>query len=284
MHIGNYKINLIDTGLFRLDGGAMFGVVPKTLWSKAYNPGDELNRIPLAARPLLIIGEGRNILIDTGIGTKLNEKLQKIYAIDTSKLDMSLALNGYGIEPEDITDVIFTHLHFDHCGGATIKNNGKIKPTFPNAKYYVQKTQLRWAMHPTEKDRASFFPENFEPLAADGILTTLDGAEELFPGISLIPLRGHTEGMQIVKISDGKDTLLYCADLCPTSAHIPLAYGLGYDNNPLVTLEEKRTLIPQVYEEHWTLCFEHDAFIHASKVISTEKGFARGEEIIINEL
>lgn len=283
MQLGKFTINLLDTGLFALDGGAMFGVVPKVMWSKAYNSGDELNRIPLAARPLLIQFDNKKILVDTGNGTKLNEKIRKIYNIDNTKSAIDKPLARFGLAVGDITDVILTHLHFDHSGGAVSIIDGKLIPTFPNAKFYVQKEHLKWALNPTEKDKASFFPENYVPLVESGLLDKLDGEGELFPGISVMPLNGHTKAMQLVKISDSGENALFCADLCATSAHIPIPYGMGYDNFPLTTIEEKKRILPQAYEENWTMIFEHDAFVQAGKIISTDKGFALGEKITVTK-
>lgn len=281
MKLGKFEIDLLDTGIFSLDGGAMFGVVPKALWSKAYHPGDDLNRIPLSARPMLVRWDNHNLLVDTGNGTKMDEKLQKIYTIDNHKSDISLALSGFGLKPEDITEVIFTHLHFDHAGGSTSIKDGKIVPTFPNALHYVQKEHLEWAEHPTEKDRASFFKDNYMPLLADGLLETIDGKGQLFPGLDVIPVFGHTKAMQLVKIHDQGQALLYCADVCPTSAHVNIPFVMGYDNNPLTTIEEKKMILPQAYEENWIIVLEHDAFIQAGTVKSSEKGFTFGDKIQI---
>jgi glyoxylase-like metal-dependent hydrolase (beta-lactamase superfamily II) len=233
--------------------------------------------------PLLKRWDNHIILVDTGNGTKMNDKLRSIYSIDIEKSAMDLALKPFGIKEEDITDVIFTHLHFDHAGGGTIIKDGKVIPTFQNAKYFVQKDQLLWAESPTDKDRASFIKDNYLPLLSDGLLETIDGKGEIFQGISVIPLFGHTQSMQAVKISDGGQTLLFCADLCPTSAHIHIPFVMGYYNNPLKTIEEKKNLLPQAYEEGWILVFEHDAFMQAAKIINTERGFSAGEKIIITE-
>lgn len=283
MNIGKFKVDVLDTGVFTLDGGSMFGVVPKALWAKAYHPGDELNRIPLSARPLLVRWDDKKILIDTGNGDKFSDKLANIYSIDKTKSSLEVALKQFDLKPEDIDAVILTHLHFDHVGGATKKIGDKIIPTLPNAKFYVQKDHLNWAKNPTEKDRASFFKDDFMPLLADGLLETIDGEGEIFQGISVIPVNGHTKSMQTVKITDGGTTLYYCADLCPTNAHVPIPYVMGYDNFPLIAIEEKKKIMPQAYEEGWILCYEHDVFYQASTVKSTEKGFISGEKINISE-
>jgi glyoxylase-like metal-dependent hydrolase (beta-lactamase superfamily II) len=281
MKLGKFNIDVVDTGLFGLDGGAMFGVVPKALWAKAYNPGDELNRIPLAASPLLVRWEDNVLLIDTGNGNKFNDKFAQIYGIDREKSSIEDAIKRFGLSSNDITHVILTHLHFDHAGGATVYRNGKLEPTFTKAKYYVQKTHLDWAKSPTEKDRASFVKDDYEPLIAEGILETVEGDGELMPGISVLPLFGHTKSMQLVKLSDAGSTLVYVADLFPTSAHVNVPFVMGYDNNPLTTIDEKKKLLPQAYEEGWLIAYEHDAFTQASKVVSTDKGFSAGDKFEI---
>ncbi len=280
MQIGPYEVFTIHTGFVSLDGGAMFGVVPKVLWQKS-NPADELNRIQLAMRTLIIRNADRIIMVDAGVGYKMNEKLQKIYNVDHQKYKLEQGLAEKGISFEQITDVIITHLHFDHVGGATMEENGVLKPTFPNATYYVQAEQWYWANHPSEKDRASYMPENFKPIEEAGQLVELDGPKELFPGIEVLVMYGHTQGMQLPKITDGKSTLLYCADLIPTASHIPLPWIMAYDNNPMITLQEKKRLLPQAVKEQWILVFEHDPFRPAGKVIETEKGFKLGEEILL---
>jgi glyoxylase-like metal-dependent hydrolase (beta-lactamase superfamily II) len=183
--IGQYILTSIETGTFALDGGAMFGVVPKNLWSKTNEP-DEMNRIPMALRALLVQGDGKNILIDSGMGEKYDEKTRKIYKLDNTKFTLLNSLSQIGLKPEDITDVIQTHLHFDHCGGSvSVTEDGKFYPTFPNAKHYVQKENLAWARKPTDKDRASYLKNDWEPLVAEGMLEELDGPGEILPGIHL---------------------------------------------------------------------------------------------------
>lgn len=275
MKIGQYTVRTFDTGDFALDGGAMFGVVPKTLWTRAYHTGDELNRIDMTARSLLIKGNGKVILIDTGCGHKMSEKLESIYRVDYSRASVKHSLEMHEVSFEDITDVILTHLHFDHVGGATTKTNtGEIIPTFPNATYHVQKEQLQWAKAPTDKDRASFMPENWEPLIANGMLNTLEGDGELFHGINVQRVYGHTCGLQVVHIMDDEKHVVFPADLIPTAAHVPVPYVMGYDNFPLTSMEEKQDLLSDAAEQGWILCFEHDAFTTAGTVKRTEKGFS----------
>lgn len=282
MNIGPYTIDIFDTGDFALDGGAMFGVVPKTLWTKAYHPGDEFNRIDMTSRSLLIRGNGKTILIDTGCGHKMPEKLESIYRVDYSRASVAQSLTSFGITPEDITDVILTHLHFDHVGGATKKmESGEIVPVFPNAIYHVQEEQLQWAKAPTDKDRASFMPENWDPLIADGILNILQGDGELFTGIHLERVYGHTQGLQMIHLFDDAQHIVFPADLIPTKAHIPVPYVMGYDNFPLTSMKEKEHLLSRAVEQNWILCFEHDAFTPAGTVKRTEKGFAFNELVHI---
>ena len=272
MKIGNYQLYPIETGRFALDGGAMFGVVPKPLWAKT-NPPDDRNRIELAARALLIIGNGRKILVDNGNGPKFTEKQIDIYRLDMSQYELHRSLQRYGLKTDDITDVILTHLHFDHAGGSTYRENGEIKPTFRNAKYYVQEAHWQQAMNPTEKDRGSFMQDDFMPLKEHGVLEFVEGEFEIFPNISLLIMNGHTAAQQLPKISDGTTTLLYCCDLFPTTAHIPLPYIMAYDLRPLTTLEEKKKVLSKACEEEWTLFFEHDPKTVAGCVKRSEKGF-----------
>lgn len=281
MKFGSFDIEMLETGTFGLDGGAMFGVVPKNLWSKAYDPGDEENRIPMAARSLLIRTGERNILVDTGNGTKFAEKHAKIYKIDTSVHDMERSLARVGLLPSDITDVILTHLHFDHAGGATSLVDGKLVPSFPNARYYVQQYHYGWAQSPTEKDRASFVAENYEPLVAEGMLELVDGEGELFPGVSIKLAFGHTRALQLVRVQSEGQTLLAAADLFPTHAHIRVPFVMGYDNFPLTAMEEKRDILPRIAEERWLVCFGHDAFMQAAYISQTDKGYAVAEKVCI---
>lgn len=272
LQIGPYTLTSIETGRFALDGGAMFGVVPKTLWSRT-NPPDDENRIPMALRTLLVQGNGKNILIDSGMGEKYDEKAKKIYKLDNTEFTLLGSLANVGLKPEDITDVIQTHLHFDHCGGSVTQTaDGKLIPTFPNAKHYVQKENLAWARKPTEKDRASYLKNDWEPLVAEGMLEEIDGYGELFPGIHLHIFNGHTKAQQLPRITDGTNHVFFCADLFPTKAHINVPYIMGYDNFPLTTLEEKKSNLPRMYEEQWNLFLEHDPTSPLVTLEKTEKG------------
>ena len=279
MRFGRYEVFPIVTSTFALDGGAMFGVIPKALWSRVTRV-DDRNRIAMVTRSLLIRGEGRNILVDTGNGDKYSEKFVRIYAIDWHTQNLKGGLARLGLAPEDITDVIITHLHFDHAGGNTYRtSDGNIQPTFPKATYWVQQEHLEAARHPTEKDRASFFPENWEPLAATGQLEILKGAESPWPDIHLEVLYGHTTAMQLPVVRKDGTALMYAADLFPTKAHIPLPWIMAYDNQPLVTLAEKKRLLPQIVAEDWIIFLEHDPDVPACRVVEGEKGWQAGAAV-----
>jgi glyoxylase-like metal-dependent hydrolase (beta-lactamase superfamily II) len=202
-------------------------------------------------------GNGRNILVDAGIGEKYTDKFKGIYKIDFSRFSLERSFADAGLKAEDITDVIITHLHFDHAGGCTKLLDGKLVPTFPNAKYYVQRTQLELAKNPSERDEGSFFADDFEPLERAGQLVVLSGLKEIAEGVSIHVTNGHTDGQQNVIVTDGSQTLFHCADMIPTSAHLGLPWIMGYDLRPLVTLEEKKFILNKAKKECWTLFFEH---------------------------
>jgi glyoxylase-like metal-dependent hydrolase (beta-lactamase superfamily II) len=278
MNINDYEIIPIETGRFALDGGAMFGVVPKNLWQKS-NPADEQNRIELALRCLLLKGKEKNILIDTGIGEKLDEKSEKIYKVDHTQTTLEKTLANVGLKNEDITDVIISHLHFDHAGGTTKNTNEEIQLTFPNALHYVQREQWDWANSPAEKDKASFLKNNITLMKQQDKLNILNGPGKISDGVEVMVMYGHTPGMQLIKVSDESNTLLYCADLFPTASHIPIPWIMAYDNNPLVTIEEKKRLLLKIVEENWILFFEHDPYRAAGTVHQTDKGYSLKKEI-----
>jgi glyoxylase-like metal-dependent hydrolase (beta-lactamase superfamily II) len=277
MKIGKYSLHIINSGYFGLDGGAMFGIIPKPLWQKT-NPPDDINRIKLATRNLLLTNGNRKILIDTGMGDKWDEKLKKIYAVD-QKESLKDSLSKLNLKPSDITDVILTHLHFDHTGGSTEIENGKLVPVFPNAKYYVQKKNYDWAMNPSERDRGSYLKDSFQPLMEEGILDLIYGEAKFDDEIGFVILNGHTFAQQLITLSDSSNTIFYCADLFPTTSHIPLPYVMGYDLQPLVTIEEKKKVLTKAVEENWKLFFEHDPETAVATVIKDEKGFRANEKM-----
>jgi glyoxylase-like metal-dependent hydrolase (beta-lactamase superfamily II) len=277
MKIGPYQIDPVETGRFALDGGAMFGVVPWVMWSLTNVP-DDRRRITLAARCLMLRGNGRTILVDTGNGSKFSEKLKDIYRLDTEHSSLERSLGALGVRRSDVTDVVLTHLHFDHAGGATMVDSGKLVPAFRNARYYVQARHWERALRPSEKDRASFMKDDYLPLREHGVLELVDGEGELFPGIDVIVCEGHTDAQQLPRITDGAKTLLFCCDLLPTTSHVPLPYVMAYDLRPLATIEEKKRVLTRACEEGWTLFLEHDPETEAITVRSTEKGIVVSEK------
>lgn len=265
MKFGEYECSAIELGSFFLDGGAMFGVVPKILWEKKI-PSDDNNLIPMKARSLLIRGKGRNILVDTGPGNKLSEKMKKQYGIDDGSIDANLSLSKHGLTCNDITDVIITHLHFDHAGGSTIIEKGSAVPAFQKAKYYIQKTQYETATNPGPGETSSYTKKDFVPLEESGVLKMLDGSCLFSDGIELLVTNGHTKGQQHPLIRGKSDSLFFCADLIPTSAHIPVSWHMAYDNYPLTIMREKEEILSRALKENWILFFEHDPHTAAATI------------------
>ncbi len=276
MKIGKYKLSIAVSSYFSLDGGAMFGIVPKPLWEKS-NPADEHNRVKLATRHLILQSDNRKIIIDTGMGNKWDDKSKSIYNLDSADKN-ELANELLNIEAASITDVLLTHLHFDHTGGSTKFDNGKLIPTFPNAKYYVQKKNYEWAINPSDRDKGSYIKNNFEPLKNEGVLHFVNDEEQFDDEISFIIVNGHTFYQQLIKISDGENTLLCVCDLLPFASHIPLPYIMGYDLQPLVTLNEKKKILQKAVDEDWKLFFYHDPEIAYATVMQTDKGIRLNEK------
>lgn len=280
MKFGDYECFSVDMGRFVLDGGAMFGIVPRVLWERKI-PADEKNLIPMNARSLLIQGRGKNILVDTGLGSKLSEKMIKIYKIDEDSTNIDKSLSKHGLTRQDITDVIITHLHFDHAGGSTCIKNNKVVPSFQNATYYIQRKQWETANNPSVRDRASYMKENFMPLEEAGVLKLIDGPTGIFKGIDLIVTEGHTPGQQHPLIKGETVCLFYCADFMPTSAHLPAAWNMAYDNYPMILIEEKKKLLSRALKENWILFFEHDPNIAAATIMQGEKNIEIDKSISI---
>jgi glyoxylase-like metal-dependent hydrolase (beta-lactamase superfamily II) len=272
MKIGKYELHVIETGTFGLDGGAMFGIIPKPLWNK-FNPADDQNRVTLHARNLLLISDTRKILIDTGIGSNWDDKFIKIYNLDQTQNTSAGSFSKLGVKPEEITDVLLTHLHFDHSGGSTILKDGKWIPAFPNAKYFVQKKHFEWALNPSDRDRGSFIQNRFMPLHEEGLLNFVDGNEEFDDEIQFVQINGHTYSQQMIKIADSSNTILYCGDLFPFISHIQIPYIMGYDLQPVVTVKEKKMILPLAVVDEWKLFFEHDPEVLMATVTLAEKGF-----------
>jgi glyoxylase-like metal-dependent hydrolase (beta-lactamase superfamily II) len=262
MHLGDIEVFYLDAGPFALDGGAMFGVVPKVLWEKKSQP-DEKNRIRLRANSLLVRAANKTILIETGNDTKFDAKLKSIYAIPDGNPLLD-ALQKAGVQPNHVDIVINTHLHFDHAGGNTHFENNRAVPTFPRARYIVQKAELAHALNPAERDKASYFPDNFQPLVDSRQWDLVDGPAQILPGVSVEFIPGHNASIQAVKLAGGGKTLVFVADLLPTRHHIPLPWIMAYDLYPLQTLETKRKWVSQIIEENWIVIFGHDPDIAAA--------------------
>ncbi len=271
------KLHPIEAGNFKLDGGAMFGVVPKTIWSKT-NPADDRNLIDIAARCLLIEDGPRLILVDTGMGDKQSEKFFGYYSLwGDDSIDQSLSKLGFS--KDDITDVFMTHLHFDHCGGSVIwnKDHTGYEVAFKNATYWTNDNHWEWAVKPNAREKASFLSENILPIQESGQLKFIERPagnwlNESELGFSIFFADGHTEKMMIPKITSGDKTICFMADLLPTAGHIPLPYVMGYDTRPLLTLPEKASFLKEAADHGWYLHLEHDAHNQVITVENTEKG------------
>ena len=279
-HVGRLKVHAIQTGGQKLDGGAMFGVVPKPLWERRIR-ADERNRIQLGMRCLLIEHERGLVMIDNGAGNKESAKFHEIYGVENagqeSRTLLEDGLREIGVRAEDVSLMIDTHLHFDHAGGNTwVDGGGVVRPTFPNARYVVQRGEYDWATHTNERTAASYFAHNFEPVVAAGQFDFVSGEVEVWPGITLIPTPGHTPHHQSVLIESDGARAFYPADLMPTSAHIPLPWIMGYDVEPLRTLETKRVILKRAVAEEWLVVFEHDASVLSGRIMVDGKGYGLG--------
>jgi glyoxylase-like metal-dependent hydrolase (beta-lactamase superfamily II) len=251
---GDFELSIFSDGIYPLDGGAFFGVVPKIMWSRKVT-SDERNYVQAGLNSLLIRTGKQNVLVETGMGNKLSDRMVKFYG-QPAQLLASLAAGG--VAPEDIDVVINTHLHFDHCGWNTVRKDGKIVPTFPRAKYYAPEGEWQYARRPSERDAISYIPENYDPLVQSGQMTLLKGGEEVVPGISVKTFPGHTAHMQAVIVESGGRTACYISDLIPTMAHIDLTWGMAFDLDPLETIESKKQYYAKAVPEKWLTVFTHD--------------------------
>ncbi|GAB1341179.1 MBL fold metallo-hydrolase [Gemmatimonas sp.] len=279
--LGRLRVHAIQAGGQQLDGGAMFGVVPKTLWSRRL-AADDKNRIPMGMRCLLIEHEHGLVLLDTGSGNKETAKFHDIYAIENRGAEGRTALEdgirAAGFTPDDVSVVINTHLHFDHAGGNTWRApSGEVLPSFPNARYVVQRGEVAYAEHPNERTTASYFPANWSPVVANGRFEFVSGAVEILPGVSVRPTPGHTPHHQSVLVRSGGETLCFLGDVVPTTHHLPLPWIMGYDVEPLVTLESKRALLADAVREDWLLVFEHDSHVGFGRVVHDGKTYRLSE-------
>jgi glyoxylase-like metal-dependent hydrolase (beta-lactamase superfamily II) len=280
MRIGDWDVHAVLSGMFRLDGGAMFGVVPRSLWSKAAPPDAE-NRISMAMRVLVARGGGRTVLVDTGAGTGYGEKLEAIYAFENT-MAPSAYLRDLGIAPEQVTDVILTHLHFDHAAGAAVPQpGGGWALAFPNAAHHVQKTQWEHALDPNPRDRASYFRDRIEILAKKGALSLHEGDWSLASGLDVLAFGGHTPGQHLPLFSGGGESVLFCADLVPTSAHFPAPYIMAYDLDPVRSMDEKAGILGDASRGDWVLSFEHDPATPACRVRSEDRRYLPGERVTL---
>ena len=282
MKIGKYDLYSVETSEFGLDGGAMFGIIPKPVWEKKVS-ADELNRVNMVTRSLLLVSDEKKILIDTGNGTKWEEKYKKIYDINTDQYNIEKSLGKYGFSSEQITDVICTHMHFDHIGGNTKIKSGEVVPTFPNAKYWISKENWKLANHPSQKDAGSFIEHDWKVLAENQMIEIIDGREPFIEGIETFVTHGHTPGLLHPIVSDGSNKLFYGADIFPMVAHIPIPWVMAYDVQPVVTMEEKQKLLQKMEREDWILFFEHDPHIQACTVHKDGKHYKLNKEIKISD-
>jgi len=262
LKLGDLEFHVLVDGYVSLDGGAMFGVIPKVMWEKKI-PSDGRNRIQLAMNCLLVHAGGKRILVETGIGAKMSAKLRDIYGVEGPFVNDRL--KDYGLHPSEIDIVINTHLHFDHCGGNTRVEKDKVIAAYPNAKYVVQRGEFEHAKHPSERDRASYIEENYVPLSS-AKLALLEADRAIAPGVELIRVPGHTANMQCVKLTGGGKTAFFLADLVPTTAHMALPWIMAFDLYPMTTLENKKKWIPELVHEGWIALFCHDTQTQAAYI------------------
>lgn len=277
-------LHTIETGFFKLDGGAMFGVVPKSIWNKL-NPSDENNLCNWAMRCLLVEEGNRLVLIDNGVGDKQDSKFFSHYFLNGDD-SLSKSLHASGFSEDDITDVFLTHLHFDHCGGSIKWNNSKsgYEPAFKNATYWSSEKHWEWATHPNAREKASFLKENILPIKESGQLKFIEDGGTLFNGFKVLYVNGHTEAMMLPIIDYKGKKVAYCADLIPSVGHIPLPYIMAYDMRPLVTLEEKTKFLHEAGKNNYILFFEHDPVIECCSLEVTEKGIRSKEKMKLTDI
>ena len=280
MKIGQYKLYSIETSEFGLDGGAMFGIIPKIMWEKKA-PSDSLNRIKMVTRSLLLVSDSHKILIDTGNGSKWTKKYLELYNIDLSMYNIDSSLKKYGFTVDDITDVVCTHLHFDHAGGNTIYHENNLVPTFSNATYWIGEKNWNLANHPSQKDQGSFMECDWEVLAQNNMIMLVK--DKFLPGLEIYFTEGHTDGLMHPVISDGNKTLFYGADIFPTAAHIPVPWVMSYDLHPTQTIKEKDRLLKKMYDEEWILFFEHDPIYQACTIGIEGKHYCINKPVIISD-
>jgi glyoxylase-like metal-dependent hydrolase (beta-lactamase superfamily II) len=273
MRLGRLRLDIVPDARFRLDGGAMFGVVPKALWEKRF-PADEKNRVGLATNCLLVRGDDFTLLVESGLGSRWSEREREMYAIENPP-SLAESLSRAGVAPEDVDALVLSHLHFDHAGGATVERDGETLPAFPNATLYVQADELAHARSPNERDRASYRPADWEPWARAGKLEEVRGERELRPGVRVLPLPGHNTGMQAVRIDSEGSTAFYFADALPTSAHVPIPWLMAYDLYPVELIQNKKRILDEATREGWLCVFEHDPDVPWGTLVDETNGKRR---------
>ena len=278
--LGDFELTILSDGNYLLDGGAFFGVIPKVMWSRRMQP-DELNRLSSGLNSVLVRDGKKTVLIETGIGNKIGDRMKKIYVPEEKLLN---SLHEAGVAPEEIDVVINTHLHFDHCGWNTVYRNGRAVPTFPNAKYYVQRGEWEYAQRATERDRVSYISDNYNPLVESGQMELIGGARELLPGVSVEVYPGHTQHMQAVHLESGGKHACYISDLIPTTAHIDIAWGMAFDLFPLDTIASKKKFYARAIPGEWLVIFTHDPKTPWAYVESSEDGKLRARPVRDTEL
>jgi glyoxylase-like metal-dependent hydrolase (beta-lactamase superfamily II) len=281
MKLGRLDLRLVDDGEFRLDGGAMFGVVPKVLWSRV-KPSDEENRIRMATHCLLVESAGELVLVDAGLGDKLDERTRRFNGMADGATRLPERLRAAGVEPGDVGHVLLTHLHFDHCGWCTRRAGGRLVPTFPRARYWIERGELAHARRPNERDRVSYLAENWEPLVEAGRVELFDGerAPEVVPGVAAVKAPGHNEDLCIVTLDGGgEERGVFFSDLVPHAVHVPYPWIMGYDLFPMRTLESKQRWIPRAAAGNWLCLFQHDAETPLGRIVEEKPGRFRAEPV-----
>jgi glyoxylase-like metal-dependent hydrolase (beta-lactamase superfamily II) len=277
MKIGEWEIKSVMAGTFGLDGGAMFGVVPRALWEKRLPP-DDLNRIPMVMRCLVARGQDKTILVDVGSGTGYDEKTQQIYAFDGLE-PLESAMERAGVSVSEVTDVILTHLHFDHGAGVAVPAGDGWKLAFPGASHHVQRSQWQHALDPNPRDRASYYKDRLGTMEREGVLKLHDGPWTPCPGVEVMVFDGHTPGQQLPRFGAGRDSVFFCGDLIPTQHHIPTPYIMAYDLDPILAMEEKVRILGRAHEKGWVLFFEHDAHLEGCRLEQDGKRLVPGTSV-----
>ena len=268
LNLGDFELTAVSDGIYHLDGGAFFGVVPKVMWERRVK-ADEKNQVPVGLNSVVVRTGHHTVLIETGIGNKLREKMAKIYGQPAKLLEN---LGAAGVSPEDIDVVINTHLHFDHCGWNTVRKGDKMVATFPRAKYYAPEGEWQYARRPSERDAISYIPDNYDPLVQSSQMALPKGGEEIVPGVSVRTFPGHTAYMQAVIVQSGGQTACYISDLIPTTAHLDITWGMAFDLYPLQTIENKKQYYARAIPEKWLTMFTHDPNVPWAYVEKDEKG------------